>query len=319
MPLIPRYMRMNEDDLAWKKADQEAESWQRPGDPVELHLPIRGGNNIIFRLEYKVGSSAALRIPCKGIVKCPEEKTAYDVATMRYIAEKTTIPVAKVDHYGTAAENPLGLGPFIIIMDYIDHETTMSEVFNDPFINSSESHVLDPDVSTEKLELLYRQMANIVLQLSTLTFDCIRITGSSWCFSTTTLSKMRRMREMNISLASFFRRAAAEGRIVSDLDTDEDLPLSQQMRKGWESRARMINYATRNSWTFDHIYWKFLDAELFGHNEDGDHHERLSMLTKTESEKTEQFVRMKIQEQGEPALVEWNDESAATRLAKFTF
>lgn len=91
---------------------------------------------------------------------------------MRYIAERTTIPVAKVYHYGTAAESPTGLGPFII-MDYIDHERTMSEALNDHVVNSSKCHVLDTNVSTEKLETLYRQMANIVLQLSTLTFDCI--------------------------------------------------------------------------------------------------------------------------------------------------
>src|SRR6187402_1352015 len=107
-----------------------------------------------------------------GIVKCPDEKTRYEVATMRYVAEKTTIPVAKVYYYGTAAENPTGLGPFII-MDYTEHERTMSEALNDPTLNSSESHVLDPDISTEKLEVLYRQMAKIILQLSMLTFDRI--------------------------------------------------------------------------------------------------------------------------------------------------
>ena len=86
MPLKPRYMRMRQDDLAWEKGDEEAETWERsllkaqvyrdivsfinnyrPGEPVELYSPIRGGYNIFYRLEYKDGSSAALRIPCKGI------------------------------------------------------------------------------------------------------------------------------------------------------------------------------------------------------------------------------------------------------------
>lgn len=79
---------MRQDGLAWDKCDEEAETWEtslhkaqvyrdigkfihkhRPGDgePVELHHPIRGGYNVCYRLEYKDGSSAALRIPRKGI------------------------------------------------------------------------------------------------------------------------------------------------------------------------------------------------------------------------------------------------------------
>ncbi|KAK0391426.1 hypothetical protein NLU13_0926 [Sarocladium strictum] len=491
MSLKPRYMRMRQDDLAWEKGDKEAEMWERtllkaqvyrdigrfinqhrPGEPVELHKPIRGGYNIFFRLEYKDGSSAALRIPCKGIVKCPDEKIRYEVATMRYIAENTTIPVAKVHHYGTAAENPTGLGPFII-MDYTEHERTMSEALNDPVINSSESHVLDPNVRTEKLEVLYRQMANIILQLSTLTFDRIGSlvqgedggfhvsgrpltmnmnsilefteappsllpnrqysTATEWYSALADMHLMQLVFQHNDAVEDeedardkyvarqLFRRLAAEGRLESDFDTNEDhqtgkeaafrmfsedlrpsnvlidkelrvvgvidwefayiapsqfsfdppwwlllkapdewsdggyiswmetygprletflllleeeeqkaqaaagstsadqggVRLSQQMRKRWESRAWMINYAARNSWAFDYIYWKFLDAEFFGHNENGDHHERLGMLTKAEVKNMEQFVRMKMQEHSERALAEWNDESAATRLAKF--
>jgi len=88
---------------------------------------------------------------------------------MRYIAAKTTIPVPKIYHFGTAAENPTGLGAFII-MDYIEHARTISDALNDPTLKPDESHVLDPNISEQKLEFLYRQMANIVLQLSTLTF-----------------------------------------------------------------------------------------------------------------------------------------------------
>jgi hypothetical protein len=87
MPLKPRYMRMRQDDLAWEKSDEEAETWERSllkaqvyrdvgrfinkyrhGVPVELHRPIRGGYNIFYRLDYKDGSSAALRIPIKGML-----------------------------------------------------------------------------------------------------------------------------------------------------------------------------------------------------------------------------------------------------------
>lgn len=91
---------------------------------------------------------------------------------MRYVAANTTVPVPRIYHYGTAAENPTGLGPFII-MDYIDHERTMSDALKDPTLGPDESHVLDADISEDKLKFLYRQMANILLQLSRLTFPKI--------------------------------------------------------------------------------------------------------------------------------------------------
>ncbi|KAI1737745.1 phosphotransferase family protein [Xylaria scruposa] len=191
MPPKRRYVSMPRDDLAWEENDKETDEWERslhkaelyraiaslikkyrPGEAVELHTPISGGYNVFYRLEYKDGSSAAMRIPSKGIVRFPEEKVRYEVATMRCIAARTTIPVPKIYHFGTAAENPTGLGPFII-MDYVDHEMTMSEALKDPALEPDERHELDPNISAEKLEFLYRQMANIVLQLSTLTFPRI--------------------------------------------------------------------------------------------------------------------------------------------------
>lgn len=74
---------------------------------------------------------------------------------MRYIAANTTIPVPIIHHWGTGAENPTGLGPFII-MDYIDHERTMSDALNDPLLEPDESHVLDANINEQKLESLYR-------------------------------------------------------------------------------------------------------------------------------------------------------------------
>jgi hypothetical protein len=58
-------------------------------------------------------------------------------------------------------------------MEYIEYERTMSDALNDPALGPDESHVLDSNISEQKLEFLYRQMANIVLQLSTLAFPRI--------------------------------------------------------------------------------------------------------------------------------------------------
>ncbi|KAG4292626.1 phosphotransferase [Fusarium proliferatum] len=129
---------------------------------------MKGGYNVFYRLEYKDGTSAAVRIPSPA-TKLPDEKVRYEVATMRYVAANTTIPVPNIYHWGTAEENPLGLGPFMI-MEYIEHDKALSHALNDRTLGPTDSHSLDPNISIEKLEFLYRQMANILLQLSTLSF-----------------------------------------------------------------------------------------------------------------------------------------------------
>lgn len=91
---------------------------------------------------------------------------------MRHVAAHTTIPVPHIYHYGTAAENSTGLGPFII-MDYIDHHQNMSRALLDPERPIDERPVLNPNIAEEKLEFLYGQMASILLQLSTLKFPRI--------------------------------------------------------------------------------------------------------------------------------------------------
>lgn len=95
---------------------------------------------------------------------------------MRYVTANTTVPVPRIYHYGTAAENPTGLGPFII-MDYIEHHQNMSRALLDPQRPIDERPVLDPGIGQEKLELLYGQMANILLQLSSLSFPRIGALG----------------------------------------------------------------------------------------------------------------------------------------------
>ncbi|KAM0303906.1 hypothetical protein ACHAPM_003479 [Fusarium culmorum] len=172
----PRHVLMPWDDLAcradaWERSQLNADIFHavtnfinkhRPGKAVELHKPIRGGYNVCYRLDYEDGSSVVLRIPI--------DRLMAEVATMRLVAEQTTIPVPKIYHFGVAADNPLGPGSFII-MDYIEHESTMSDAMVDPNLAPGEDHVLDPNIEEEKLEFFYRQLADILLQLSKIQFD----------------------------------------------------------------------------------------------------------------------------------------------------
>lgn len=81
----PRFLLMDKDDLVWQKLDEEAEEWDklirreetyrdigniilkyRQGKPERMHAVVKGGYNVIYRLEYSDGSSVILRTPIKG-------------------------------------------------------------------------------------------------------------------------------------------------------------------------------------------------------------------------------------------------------------
>lgn len=388
---------------------------------------------------------------------------------MRYVAAKTSIPVPEIYYCGTAAENPTGLGPFII-MDYVEHERTMSDALNDPLIEADKSHVLEVNISQQKLEFLYRQMANIILQLSALTFPRIGslvqdqdghfsvsgrpliqnmnslvefagvspsllpsqryATSTEWYSAMADMHLAQVMFQHNDAVLDeedardkyvarqLFRRLASNERLAIGVDAEDDytcesmfrlysedlrpskvlidkdlcvvgvidwefayvapaqfsfdppwwllltspeywpggytpwmeayeprldtflsvmeeeeekmrsnskipgglsglsLPLSQRMRKRWESKAWMINYAARNSWAFDFIFWRYLDSSHFGPNAHRDYHARLNLLTKEETEAMETFVKMKLEECEDRTLVQWNHDSAAAQIAK---
>lgn len=102
-----------------------------------------------------------------------EEKVRNEVAVIRYIREHTTIPVPFILHWGSKEDSPLGLGPFII-MEYIDHAMSMSDALNNtPGFAVQDRLILTPDTHEEKLEMLYGQVADILIQLSMLSLPKI--------------------------------------------------------------------------------------------------------------------------------------------------
>ncbi|KAJ5565719.1 hypothetical protein N7535_007357 [Penicillium sp. DV-2018c] len=174
------------DDVAWERSEAIQDAWihelfkeetlmaigafivkHRRGVPVELCDPRAGAFNVSFRMKFEDGGSAIIRFPKPGSTMFPEEKVRNEVDILRYIQQHTTIPVPFVLHWGTKEENPLGLGSFII-MEYIDHVMDVSDVLNTPGFEIKDRPILDPNIDDAKLELLYGQFADILLQLSTL-------------------------------------------------------------------------------------------------------------------------------------------------------
>ncbi|KAF7538019.1 hypothetical protein G7Z17_g12714 [Cylindrodendrum hubeiense] len=493
MPAKPkfRFLCMWMDDLVWQKLEEDTDQWNesirtdevyravgnlilkyKPGQPKVIHRAVRGGYNTVYRLEYKDGSSVIMRVPIKGLVRFPEEKMLYEMATMRHVAAHTSIPVPHIYHYGTAAENPTKLGPFFI-MEYIEHHQSMAHALVDPERPIDGPAVLNPDIAEEKLELLYGQMANILLQLSTLRFPRIgslveekgensisvrgrplianmneivaytdtpesilpsqtydsadewysalgdmhmtqlafqhndavkdkedardkyvarqlyrnlvtkrrfdlelsksdgefrlfsedfkpanvlinkdlRVVGViDWEFAYAAPAQCsfdppwwlllqepeswrggyrEWMKAYEPRLHTFLRVLEAEENKMAAMNLAEkvngmsltdggktELPLSQCMRESWEKRTWMLNYAARKSWSFDFIWWKFLDESYFGPNEKQDYQARLELLSEPQRKAMEVFVARKMEESASCEIVEWGDEDAAERLAE---
>ncbi|RYC59717.1 hypothetical protein CHU98_g6504 [Xylaria longipes] len=346
------YISMARDDLAWEENDKETDTWERslhkmelyraivnfiqkyrPGEAVELHRQIRGGYNIFYGLEHKDGSSAAMRIPSKAMMRC--------------IAAKTTIPVPKIYHFGTAAENPTGLGPFII-MDYIEHDRTISKALKDPALKPEESHALDPNIKFTGMTLpllpfqpysisdeWYSALAD--MHLAQLVFQHNgAVDDEDDATEGQLTSEVELKEDRNRNNKSVFPLYSSDLR-PSNVLIDKDLrvvgvidwefayaaPAQLSFDPPWwlllkspECKAWMINYAARNSQEFDCIFWRFLDAMYFGPNEEADHLARLGLRTQKQIEAMGPFVKTKMEESKERILVHWDHDSAAAQLAK---
>lgn len=178
------------DDLAWEQAEETSDAWLaqfldhdtlRPiadfilthnrGPATEFNILAKGSYNISLQLKYRNGATV-LRLSQPGATMFPEEKVVNEVATMRFLVDQTSIPVPFVLHSGPKKESPLELSPFVL-MDYIEYDTKMYYALNTPECLKEERGILNPGIEEPQLEMLYKQMAGVLLQLSTCSFPRI--------------------------------------------------------------------------------------------------------------------------------------------------
>lgn len=91
------------------------------------------------------------------------EKVPMENEALYLIRKEIALPVLEVWVQGVADMNPLDLGPFILII-FID-----GKYLKDILISNG-SRVLKDDISNDTMEMVYRQMANIMLQLFKIDF-----------------------------------------------------------------------------------------------------------------------------------------------------
>ncbi|KAL5366306.1 hypothetical protein BJX96DRAFT_182452 [Aspergillus floccosus] len=147
-------------------------SWVSTFHPSKLPCHMEGGflngsYNLCQKFVFKDETTWILRLPRVSSIspEFAEEKLIMEVETLHIIREKTAIPVPQVRAWGYSKDNPLELGPFLLI-DFIDG------------VNLAE------DIRDDDVEAIYRQMVKFMLDLFQIDFDRIgslptRQTGAS--------------------------------------------------------------------------------------------------------------------------------------------
>ncbi|THY76593.1 hypothetical protein D6C87_04364 [Aureobasidium pullulans] len=180
---------MDEDDLnkdhqhatnTWAKhfldeyGDQGVEklaSSYREGQRCRWELKKNGSFNSCHKVVFEDGTAWAVRFPIPGRVMHPDEKIRREVAVMRFVKEKTKILLPKVIAFGTAADNhDPSIGPFLIT-EWVEGIPVTSLIEELP--RPSWGPVLRHEIEDNLLRKIYRQMANILLELAEHDFDKI--------------------------------------------------------------------------------------------------------------------------------------------------
>ncbi|KAH6880136.1 phosphotransferase enzyme family protein-like protein [Thelonectria olida] len=117
--------------------------------------------------------SAFMRFPIPGRTYSvwTGEKVKNEAMVLEYLREHTTIPVPRVYAWGPAEESPRKLGPFIL-MDFVEG-MCLDGLLRKPTESEQEPLVLDPHIDQKKLQVVYSQIADFLLQLSRLRFPYI--------------------------------------------------------------------------------------------------------------------------------------------------
>lgn len=84
---------------------------------------------------------------------------------MKFLLEKTEILIPRLIGWGLTKDSTYNLKPFII-MEYVEGKN-LSDVLNKPGADASDLPILNPDIDEATLVSVHRQLADILLQIST--------------------------------------------------------------------------------------------------------------------------------------------------------
>jgi serine/threonine protein kinase len=148
---------------------------RRQGKPTgEFAGYLKGSFNLslVVRVSDE-GAKAVIRFPKPGhtATAFQDERVRNEVQFLRFLSEKTTIPIPRVVSWGMIEDSPQHPGPFII-MEYVDG-ISLATILKQPTETEQDEVILATDVDDAKLDYVYEQIADYMLQLSRLDFPTI--------------------------------------------------------------------------------------------------------------------------------------------------
>lgn len=121
----------------------------RQSIPIQTVLHKDGAYNRCYKITFKQGPEAIVRLPMLGRVALRREKTDNEISVMEYITKHTSIPTPKIIGSGACA-----VGPYVV-MEFIDG-TLLSDHLHAPMNDLTKAAVLNADISEYKLIHAYR-------------------------------------------------------------------------------------------------------------------------------------------------------------------
>ncbi|KAF1347391.1 putative altered inheritance of mitochondria protein 9, mitochondrial [Lizonia empirigonia] len=167
------------DEIAEIEADNECRAWlvkalgakeeivafvssRRPECPEgEFDGYLKDSFNFCVSVRFNDGGPKAII----------QEKVRSEVQVLKYLREKTKLPVPHVTSWGLTDESPRNLGPFII-MNRIEG-TSLTTLLRQPILSEEDDIILRHDIDNAKLDYVYKQLAEFMIELSQLDFDAI--------------------------------------------------------------------------------------------------------------------------------------------------
>ena len=133
-----------------------------------------GSFHVCVRIVFEDGLDWIVRLPLPYRLLEPNSHTEKEVTVLRFLRQKTEIPVPDVIGYGYGASACSKLGPYIITKFL--HGIPLEDWFKDR--EHSRDHPTDPprlrkDIGDDVVRKVYKQAAAIILELFSLKFPLI--------------------------------------------------------------------------------------------------------------------------------------------------